>query len=88
MSNVPAWLLVITGLGSGFLGSVITTYGTQTRERRQARATARDALRHAEGIHDRSVRYVGGKIEPSFQQLTDALNEFETAAMLAGLPRP
>src|SRR5436305_5376134 len=35
MSTTPDWLLIATGLGAGVVGSVITTYGTQTRERRQ-----------------------------------------------------
>jgi hypothetical protein len=42
--------IILTALGSGALGSIITTYGTQTRERRQARTQARDAIRRVENL--------------------------------------
>jgi hypothetical protein len=39
MSNAPDWLLVVTGLNGGAIGAVVTTYGTQIKERRAARGT-------------------------------------------------
>jgi uncharacterized membrane protein len=50
MSTTPDWLLIVTGLGAGVVGSVITTYGTQTRERRQARAQSREAIRQVQNL--------------------------------------
>jgi hypothetical protein len=78
MGNAPDWLLILTGLGGGVLGAIITTNGAQTKERRQARATAREALRQAEAI---CLRQHPGN------EVTRAFDELETAAMLAGLPR-
>jgi hypothetical protein len=70
--------IILTALGSGALGSIITTYGTQTRERRQARAQAREAIRQVQNL---TVPV------PTHEQLTTALDNLETSAMLARLPR-
>jgi len=78
MSTTPDWLLIVTGLGAGVVGSVITTYGTQTRERRQARAQSREAIRQVQNLI---------VSQPTYEQLTAALDKLETSAMLAGLPR-
>lgn len=78
MSNVPDWLLVVTGLGGGVAGAVVTTYGTQTKERRQTRAQARNAIRIAENLAYRT---------PAHLEITAALARLETSAMLAGLSR-
>ena len=51
MRATPDWLLTVTGLGAGVAGSVITLYGTQTRERRQARAQSREAIREVQKPH-------------------------------------
>jgi hypothetical protein len=73
------WAVVIlAALGSGVLSSIITTYGTQTRERRQARAQAREAIRHVQSL----MRHV-----PTHERLTGALDNLETSAMLAPLPK-
>jgi hypothetical protein len=73
------WALVIlTALGSGALGAIVTTYGTQTRERRQARTQVREALRQVQNL----MRHV-----PTYEQLTAALDNLETSAMLARLPQ-
>ena len=69
--------IILTAVGSGALGSIITTYGTQTRERRQARAQAREAIRQVQSL---TVPV------PTYEQLTAALDNLETSAMLAGLP--
>lgn len=70
--------IILTALGSGALGSIITTYGTQTRERRQARTQARDAIRRVENLTFPV---------PTREQLATALDDLETSAMLARLPK-
>lgn len=70
--------IIFTALASGTFGSVITTYGTQTRERRQARAQARDAIRQVQNFT---------LPVPTEEQLNAALDSFETSAMLARLPK-
>lgn len=70
--------IVLTALGSGALGSIITTYGTQTRERRQARAQAREAIRQVQKLMFQV---------PTHEQLTAALDNLETSAILARLPK-
>jgi hypothetical protein len=70
--------IILTAIGSGAVGSIITTYGTQTRERRQARAQAREAIRQVQN----SAYPV-----PTQEQLTATLDNLETSAMLAGLPK-
>jgi hypothetical protein len=74
MSTTPDWLLIVTGLGAGVAGSVITTYGTQTRERRQARAQTREAIRQLQNL------FVS---QPTHEQLTAALDNLETSAIEA-----
>jgi len=71
-------LIILTAVGSGALGSIVTTYGTQTRERRQARTQVREALRQVQNL----MRHV-----PTYEQLTAALDNLETSAMLARLPK-
>jgi hypothetical protein len=70
--------IILTALGSGALGSIITTYGTQTRERRQARTQARDAIRRVQNLTFPV---------PTREQLTVGLDNLETSAMLARLPK-
>jgi hypothetical protein len=69
--------IILTAVISGSLGSVITTYGTQTGERRKARAEAREAIRQVQAL----IYPV-----PSREQLAAALDNLDTRAMLAGLP--
>jgi hypothetical protein len=69
--------IVLTGLGSGVVGSVITTYGSQIRERRQARTQAREGIRNIQQI------LYGTSTQ---EELIVVLDGFETIAMLAGLP--
>jgi hypothetical protein len=77
-STATDWItLLLTTLGGGAVGSVVTTYGAQTRERRQARAEARGAVKIAE----KAV-----SIEDD-EELEAALEDLATKAMLAGLPR-
>ena len=80
MSSGPSgWFpLILTTLGAGATGAVISTYGTQTRERRQARAAAREALRNVENLTPSP---------DTREQVAAALDAFDTSAMLAGLPR-
>lgn len=73
------WLsTALTALGSGALGAVITTYGAQTRVRREARSHAREMLRQLES---------STRSNPTGQELSAALDNFETEAMLAGISR-
>lgn len=78
MTSIPDWLLILTGLGGGVVGSVITTYGTQTRQRREARSAAREAIRYAEDLFLH---------QPEHRDITAALARLENSAMLVGLPR-
>jgi hypothetical protein len=80
MSSGPSgWFsLILTTLGAGATGAAISTYGTQTRERRQARAAAREALRNVEDLTPSP---------DTREQLAAALDALDTSAMLAGLPR-
>ncbi len=70
--------IIVTALASGGLGSVVTPYGTQTRERRQARAEAREAIRRVQ-----ELLYP----LPNREHLSAALDNLETSVMLAGLPK-
>jgi hypothetical protein len=73
------WVLtILASLASGAVGSILATYATQTRERRQARVQVRDAIRQ--------VQELSYKV-PTYGQLAAALDDLETSAMLAGLPR-
>jgi hypothetical protein len=77
---MPSWVtLIFTTLGAGAVGSIITTYGSQTRERRAARAQARDCLRRAVNL--------ARTLNPLHADITAALDELDTSAMIAGLPR-
>ena len=84
---MSSWLAIIfTTLGGGAVGSIVTTYGTQTRERRAARAKARDSLRRVQ----RAARPQPGLLPPvanaGHSALLAALDDLDTNAMLAGLP--
>jgi len=75
---MTAWVpIVLTAIGSGALGSVITAYGTQTRERRQARAQAREASARCRTSPSRGAPGAGRR----------HAWQLETSAMLAGLPK-
>lgn len=79
MSSVPVWVLIVTALGTGAIGSVVTAYAAQTKDRRQARSGAREAIREAEGlVKQRDV---------TWPQLATAFDRLETSAMVAGLPK-
>jgi hypothetical protein len=81
VSTIPSgWLpLILTTLGGGVIGSLITTYGTQTRDRRAARADVRTRLVHAENL--------ARLPEPPHAQLTAAIEAVENAALIAKVPR-
>jgi hypothetical protein len=90
---VSTWLTLIVGLGAGAAGAIITTWGGQTRERRQARTDVRDALRQAtQAIQATETaieagQYAGHGPLPGIHEVRQALDNLETRAMLAGLPR-
>lgn len=71
--------LVLTTLGAGAVGAIITTYGAQASDRRTARAKARECLAKAENLSR------GGDI--SHEQITAAMDDLEVNAMIARLPR-
>jgi hypothetical protein len=60
--------LVLTGLGGGVLGAAVTTYGSQTRERREARAQARETIRQVRTLVNTNA---------SRSEITHALDDFE-----------
>lgn len=70
--------IIFAALGSGAFGSIITTYGTQTRERGQARTQVREAIRQVQNLTFPL---------PTLEQLTAALDQLETSAMLARLSK-
>jgi len=70
--------LLITGLGAGVIGSVITTYGSQARERRDAR---KEAL-----LHLADADRVTGQASSDRAVILDAGRAVATAAHLAGVP--
>lgn len=72
--------LAFTTLGAGAVGSIITAYAPQVRERRRARAHAREAIRKADYLAANPPR------TPQ-NEFIAALDNLETAAMLAGLSR-
>jgi cytochrome bd-type quinol oxidase subunit 2 len=78
MSTVTGWFpLVLTTLFGGAVGSLVTTYGSQTGERRNARSRVRTELHRISSVSFR---------KQNEDQLTESLNDFEITAMLAGLP--
>lgn len=78
---MTAWAtLAFTTLGGGAVGSIVTTYASQSRERRRARADAREAIRKADCLAADPPR-------SPHNDFIAALDNLETAAMLAGLPR-
>jgi hypothetical protein len=79
MSAPPGlFALILTTLGSGAVGAIVTTYGSQARRRRQARAQAREALRQVERLPREPARA---------KKTVDAIDAFEAVALVAGLPR-
>ena len=71
---------VLQFLGAGGVGAVITQYVSAAPERRQARAAARTAMTALE-----EAVWSQGKPE-EWSQLRRAVHNFESAAMIAGVP--
>jgi hypothetical protein len=71
--------ILLTGVASGVIGSVITTYGSQARERRDARKEVLARLAEA----DRTA----GQVAVDRAAVLDAGRAVGTAALLAGVPR-
>jgi len=77
MSTVTGWFpWIITTLFGGAVGSLVTTYGSKTGERRSARSRVRTEL----------YRTSSRVFRQDEDQLSESLNDFEIAAMHAGLP--
>ena len=73
------WVLVIApAVASGALGSIVTTYGSQARERREARAKVRACLLQAE--------WLALSPEPDPDKLRAALDEVEVTMLTASVP--
>jgi hypothetical protein len=71
--------LILTTLGAGAVGSIITTYGAQASDRREARARARESLTKAENLSR------GGDV--THEHITAAMDDLEISAMIARLSR-
>lgn len=75
-----SWVtLVFTNLLAGATGAVITTHGTQSRARRDARGQVRTCLQHVETL----ARQPG--VSPS--DLASSVAQVEDAAFIAAVPR-
>lgn len=83
MSDAPSgWLpFVVTTLGAGGAGSLITTLGSQSRERRRVRSEALECLQRTETT--RMAQPLSG--EPYYD--ADRFAELQTKCLLAGVPR-
>lgn len=74
--------MVASAVASGVLGSVVTVYGTQAKERRAARTEVRRYFQRVEQLSrhkDTSQKYYG--------QLLSSLDDLEGAMLAAGMPR-
>lgn len=77
---MTAWAtLLLTTLGGGAVGSLITTYAAQSTDRRAARAKARTDLTKAENLAKAR--------NATHEQITTAMDDLEISAMIARLPR-
>jgi hypothetical protein len=77
-----SWVLVVTAsLGSGAVAALVTTYGSQTRERRAARVELASCLRRVEQM----ARHPGTSQE-YHRRLVSALDDLESAMLVAALP--
>jgi hypothetical protein len=83
MSSGPTgWLpLIITTLGAGAIGSMITTYGTQGRQRLDARSNAMACLERIEA--NRGL----DPIAQGLQYNPEAFAELHMKCLVAGVPR-
>jgi hypothetical protein len=78
----PEWVVVAASVASGVLGSIVTTYGTQARERRTARTEVRKHFQRVERLarhRDLSQEY--------YWQVVASLDDLEGAMLVAGMPR-
>lgn len=78
----PEWVVVTAAVASGILGSIVTVYGTQAKERRAARTEVRRYFQRVEQL----ARHR----EPSQQYyaiLVASLDDLEGAMLAAGMPR-
>ena len=77
-----SWVLVMAAsLASGTVGALVTAYGTQTKERRGARAKVHACFQRVEQMSrhpDPSQEY--------YRQLLSALEDLEAASLLAAVP--
>ncbi len=76
---MPSWVtLILTTLGAGAIGSIITTFGSQARDRRDARKEV--LIRVAEA--DR----ISGQAPSDRAAIRSAARAVASTAMLAGVP--
>jgi hypothetical protein len=74
-------LIVATSVASGVLGSIVTTYGTQAKERRTVRTEVRTCFQRVEQLtrhKDVSQQY--------YALLLASLDDLEGAMLAAGMP--
>jgi hypothetical protein len=78
MSSDPSgWLpLILSTFGGGVVGSLLTTYTSQTHERRSARVQVRVCL----------GKVYAASRDPQLKELIEAVEELYQAGMIAGLP--
>jgi len=88
LASMTSWVVIIfTTLGAGATGALITTYGTQTREQRAARAQARESLRRAEQASTRAAVTPHPVLIAALDDLdTRASQKGETRRMCEGVP--
>lgn len=77
--NVPE---LLQSLGAGGVAGGLVQYLSRSDERRRSRAHVREVLAQVE-----SARWVHADQANNFRVIGDAIREFETAAMLARVPR-
>jgi hypothetical protein len=77
------WALVtISSAGSGAIGAAVTTYSTQAKERRAARAEVRAFLQRVEQL----ARRIDTTAQGYHAQLVAVLDDLQGAMLAAGLP--
>jgi hypothetical protein len=81
LSDVNWVLTILASVFSGVVGALVTTYATQAKDRRGARAEVRGCLRRVEQL----ARHIDTS-QDYHARLVSALDELEGAMLVAGLP--
>jgi hypothetical protein len=84
VSSSTGWVsLIVTTLAGGVVGSLVTTYATQSRARLDARNALREEVRKTEALKPRTP----GMGNAGHAALRAQLAVVERAAQMAGVPR-